>query len=139
MIQFGHFGVANGIRFDFRPGPNFNFFLSGGLAVRNYMWLYSYSHNRPNDQAPLGPFYKGRPDPTIFLQAGITIRFGKAKRSAGNYLMYDVFDLNNTIDPGDNNNNPGNGDITPEMKKKKEMEKVQYKDVEDLVDEADLY
>ncbi len=139
VIQFGHFGVANGIRFDFRPGPNFNFFLSGGLAVRNYMWLYSYSHNRPNDQASLGPFYKARPDPTIFLQAGITIRFGKAKRSAGNYLMYDVFDLNNTMDPGDNNNNPGNGDITPEMKKKKEMEKVQYKDVEDLVDEADLY
>ena len=53
--------------------------------------------------------------------------------------MYDAFDLNNTMDPGDNNNNPGNGDITPEMKKKKEMEKVQYKDVEDVVDEADLY
>jgi len=140
VIQFGHFGMANGVRLDFRPNPNFNFFLSGGFATRNYMWLYSYSFNRQNNNLnPLAPFYKGRPDGTLFLQAGITWRFGKAKRSTGNYLMYDAFDLNNTMDPGDNNNNPGNGNITPEMKKKQEMEKVQYKDVEDLVDEADLY
>ncbi|HTF03430.1 MAG TPA: DUF6268 family outer membrane beta-barrel protein, partial [Bacteroidia bacterium] len=139
VIQFGHFGVANGVRFDFRPGPNFNFFITGGLAMRNHIWLYSYDYNRANNLNPLAPFYKGRPDGTLFLQAGLTFRFGKAKRSAGNYLMYDVFDLNNTMDPGDNNNNPGNGDITPEMQRKRDMEKVQYKDVEDLVDETDLY
>lgn len=139
VIQFGHFGIANGIRFDFRPGPNFTFFFSGGVSVRNHIWLYSYSFNQQHDLNPLSPFYKATPAGTLFLQAGLTWRFGKSKRSAGNYLMYDVFDLNNTMDPGDNNNNPGNGNITPEMKKKKEMQKVQYKDVEDLVDEADLY
>lgn len=138
VIQFGHFGIANGVRFDFRPTPNFNFFFSGGLTVRNQFWLYSYSFNQQNDLRPLTPFYKGKPDPAAFIQAGFTWRFGQAKKSSGNYLMYDVFDLNNTMDPGDNNNNPGNGEITPAMKKK-EMEKVQYKDVQDLVDESDLY
>lgn len=138
VIQFGHFGVANGIRFDYRPGPNFSCFLSAGASARNHLRFYSYSFNRINDLAPLTPFYKGAPDKTLFLSAGITFRFGKSKRSTGNYLMYDVFDLNNTMDPGDNNNNPGNGDIRAAAEQK-EMKNVQYKDVEDLVDEADLY
>lgn len=138
VIQFGHLGVANGIRFDYRPGPNFSCFFSTGFDMQNRFWFYSYEFNQLNSQGPLTPFYKGRPDGTIFLNAGITFRFGKAKRSQGNYLMYDVFDLNNTMDPGDNNNNPGNGDIRREAEMR-EMKNVQYKDVEDLVDEADLY
>lgn len=138
VIQFGHLGIANGARLDFRPGPNFNFFLSGGLAVKNFVWLYSYQFNQINDLAPMAPFYKGFPGPTWFVNVGVTVRFGKAKRSQGNYLMYDVFDLNNTMDPGDNNNNPGNSDIRRGAKAE-EMQRVQYKDVEDLVDETDLY
>jgi hypothetical protein len=138
VIQFGHLGIANGVRVEIRPGPNFNFFFGGGLASRNFIWLYSYDYNQVNNLNPLAPFYKGKPTGTIFLQAGLTVRFGKAKRSQGNYLMYDVFDLNNTMDPGDNNNNPGNGEIRPGAKAE-EMQKVQYKDVEDLVDETDLY
>lgn len=138
VIQFGFFGIANGVRFDYRPGPNFSCFISLGRTVRNHFWFYSYSFNRIHDLAPLTPFYKGQPDATGFISAGLTFRFGKAKRSSGNYLMYDVFDLNNQMDPGDNNNNPGNGDIRSAADMK-EMKNVQYKDVEDLVDEADLY
>jgi|GEM_PF-453534 len=138
VIQFGNFGVANGLRFDYRPGPHFSCFISTGFDMQNRFWFYSYEFNQLHGLAPLAPFYKGRPDGTIFVNAGVTFRFGKAKRSTGNYLMYDVFDLNNTMDPGDNNNNPGNGDIRREADKK-EMRNVQYKDVEDLVDEADLY
>jgi hypothetical protein len=138
VIQFGHFGVANGIRFDYRPGPNFSMFISTGVSARNHLWFYSYSFNQQHDLAPLTPFYKGAPDKTLFINVGISVRFGKSKRSIGNYLMYDVFDLNNTMDPGDNNNNPGNGDIRKSADAK-EMKNVQYKDVEDLVDETDLY
>lgn len=137
VIQYGYRGVANGVRFEYRPGPNFSCFISGGFDTRNRMWLFSYQFNQSN-LGPLTPFYKATPDPTIFLNAGITVRFGKAKRSQGNYLMYDVFDLNNQMDPGDNNNNPGNGDIR-KAAEKQEMKNVQYKDVEDLVDETDLY
>lgn len=134
-IQMGYTGLANGIRFDFRPGPNFSFFLSSGFAVQNHIWFYSYSFNQQNGLRPLAHFYDGRPDPTIFLHFGLSVRFGKSKRSAGNYLMYDVFDLNNSLDPGDNNSGPGNGDIP----RKQKMKNVQYKDVVDLVDETDLY
>lgn len=137
VIQYGYRGIANGVRFDFRPGPNFSCFISGGFDVRNHIRLFSYEVNQTN-LGPLTPFYKAYPDGTIFLNAGISIRFGKAKRSQGNYLMYDVFDLNNQMDPGDNNNNPGNGDIR-KAAEEKEMKNVQYKDVEDLVDETDLY
>ncbi|MBI3511891.1 MAG: hypothetical protein HY064_14615 [Bacteroidetes bacterium] len=140
VIQLGQTGLANGIRFDFRPSPNFSFFVSTGYAVRNHIWLYSWSFN---DQLhpinSFGPFYNGNPAPTGFVQLGMTWRFGKAKKSAGNYLMYDVFQMNNDMDPGDNNNGPGNGNIPGGYDKKKEMNKVQYKDVIDLVDDTDLY
>lgn len=137
VIQYGYRGVANGMRFDYRPGPNFSCFVSGGFDVRNHLRLFSYEVNQDNF-GPLTPFYKASPAGTIFLNAGITVRFGKAKRSQGNYLMYDVFDLNNQMDPGDNNLNPGNSDIR-KAAEQREMKNVQYKDVEDLVDETDLY
>jgi hypothetical protein len=74
----------------------------------------------------------------MFVNFGITWRFGKAKKSNGNYLMYDIMDLNNTMDPGDNNSGPGNNDIRNGTEKD-EMKKVQYKDVSDLIDDTDLY
>ena len=138
VIQFGQTGLSNGVRFDFRPGPNFSFFLSSGFAVRNHIWFYSRSYNQSNHNHPYAHFYDGTPDGTLFLNIGLTWRFGKAKKSAGNYLMYDIFDLNNTMDPGDNNSGPGNTDIRPATKEE-EMQKVQYKDVKDLIDETDLY
>jgi hypothetical protein len=137
VIQVGYTGIANGMRFDFRPNPNFSFFLSGGFAVRNHLWFYSRSFNPPGHIGPLGHFYDGQPDPTLFIHFGFTYRFGKAKRSAGNYLMYDVFDLNAGMDAGDNNAMSA-GQNTGYYKKE-EMKKVQYQDVVDLVDESDLY
>ncbi|HET6991313.1 MAG TPA: DUF6268 family outer membrane beta-barrel protein [Bacteroidia bacterium] len=138
IIHLGQTGISTGIRFDFRPGPNFSFFLSTGFDSRNHIALFSQSYNAMNHLKPFAHFYDGRPDPTLFLNFGITWRFGKAKKSAGNYLMYDIMDLNNTMDPGDNNAGPGNGDIRNGTEKD-EMKKVQYKDVSDLIDDTDLY
>lgn len=138
VIQLGQTGLSTGIRFDFRPGPNFSFFLATGFDSRNHVWLFSHSYNQMNHLKPLAPFFKGVPDPSIFLNFGITWRFGKAKKSNGNYLMYDIMDINNSMDPGDNNSGPGNGDIRNGIEKN-EMKKVQYKDVGDLIDDTDLY
>lgn len=138
VIQFGQTGIANGIRFDFRPGPNFNFFASGGFAVRNRIWFYSYTYNRANDLRPLAPFYEAKPQGTIFVHVGLTWRFGKSKNAQGNYLMYEIYDMNNSNDPGDNNTMPGNGDIRRSAKAK-EMHKVKLEDVGDLIQETDLY
>jgi hypothetical protein len=137
-IQFGQTGISNGVRFDFRPGSNFSFFVATGFAVRNHVWLYSRSFNQINNNRPFAHFYDGKPDPALFLNFGLTWRFGQSKKSNGNYLMYDIFDLNNTMDPGDNNAGPGNGDIRTGSKEE-EMKKVQYKDVADLIEESDLY
>jgi hypothetical protein len=138
VIQFGQTGIANGIRFDFRPGPNFNFFASGGFAVRNRIWFYSYTYNRANDLRPLAPFYEAKPQGTIFVHVGLTWRFGKSKNAQGNYLMYEIYDMNNSSDPSDNNTMPGNEDIRRSAKAK-EMHKVKLEDVGDLIQEADLY
>ncbi len=138
IIQLGQSGISNGLRLDFRPSPNFSFFLAGGFSVNNHIWLYAPSFNIRNHSKPFTPYYKGAPDPAIFINFGMTWRFGKAKKSSGNYLMYDIFDLNNTMDPGDNNAGPGNGDIRNNTKES-EMQKVQYKDVSDLIEDTDLY
>jgi hypothetical protein len=138
VIQLGQTGISTGIRFDFRPGPNFSFFVSTGFDSRNHVWLYSHSFNEANHQKPFAHFYDGKPDPSLFVNFGITWRFGQSKKSSGNYLMYDIMDLNNTMDPGDNNSGPGNGDIRNGTEKD-EMRKVQYKDVGDLIDDTDLY
>lgn len=138
VFQMGYTGIANGVRFDFRPNPNFSVFFSGGVAVRNNVWFYSYSYNPVNQYGPMRHFfYHAKPDPTLFLQFGVSWRFGKSKRSTGNYLMYDVFDLNTSMDAGDNNSMPSSA-VSPRYDKA-EMKKVQYKDVIDLVDETDLY
>ncbi|HTL81919.1 MAG TPA: DUF6268 family outer membrane beta-barrel protein [Bacteroidia bacterium] len=139
VIQFGQTGLANGLRFEYRASPDFSFFVSPGFAVQNHIWLYSHSFNDTvHVFNRFAPFYKGRPENSVYLQFGVTWRFGKAKRSTGNYLMYDVFDMNNGMDPGDNNSGPGNSDI-PAQYSKKQMQDVQYKDVADLVDDTDLY
>ena len=52
--------------------------------------------------------------------------------------MYDVFDLNNSCDPGDNNNTPTGTDI-PRKGDLKDIKRIQYKDIEDLIKMDDMY
>ncbi|MGL4596738.1 MAG: hypothetical protein ACRCYO_04370 [Bacteroidia bacterium] len=136
VIQFGRTGLANGLRLDVRASKNFSFFLSGGMAANNRIWLYSSSFNQ-GTKRPFRHFYDAKTESTPFIHVGVSFRFGKAKNSAGNTLLYDVFDLNNTIDPGDNNDGPGNGEIR--RSGKNDAKQIQYRDVSDLIEETDLY
>ncbi|HLG03941.1 MAG TPA: DUF6268 family outer membrane beta-barrel protein [Bacteroidia bacterium] len=137
-FQMGQWGLANGIRFDVRPNPNISFYFSTGFAVRTRLRFYSFYYNQQNNAQPLAPFYYAKPDPALFIHVGVSFRFGKSKKVAGNYLMYDIFDINNTMDPGDEGSGPGNSDI-PRKYNQEEMQNVQYRDVVDLIDETDLY
>jgi len=74
----------------------------------------------------------------LFIWISVLHGVSGKRKIKWNYLMYDIFDLNNTMDPGDNNSGPGNGDIRNGTKEK-EMQNVQYKDVVDLIDDTDLY
>ncbi|MGL5890886.1 MAG: hypothetical protein ACRC3B_13420 [Bacteroidia bacterium] len=139
QIQLGQLGLANGLRIDFRANSNFSCFASAGYS-QNRILLYSESFN--NSVGAVGllrPFYNGRNSaPAFFIHGGISVRFGKAKTSAGNYLMYDAFELNNSNDAVDGNNMPGNGDI-PARSTQQQAQKIQYQDVQDLISDSDLY
>ena len=50
--------------------------------------------------------------------------------------MYDMKDINNTIDPGDNGLNKGNGDIPLPANK---IKKVNTDEILDLIEAQDLY
>ncbi|MCU0435104.1 MAG: hypothetical protein MUC87_16720 [Bacteroidia bacterium] len=138
-LQLGIAGLANGLRIEYRTGSNFSFFLSGGYN-RNRVLMFSKSfNNSPRVLGQLRPFYNGRvSENAFFVNFGFTVRFGKAKTSAGNYLMYDAFELNNSVDVADGSNMPGNGDI-PGRSTKADAAKIQYHDVQDLISDSDLY
>jgi len=79
-------------------------------------------------------------DNSVFINFGLTLKFGEAKRMVNNLQMYDVFDLNNSIQPGDNNSSSPNMDIPRKNEKAADqLQNLQYQDVKDLFDTNDLY
>jgi len=139
VIQFGRWEITSGFKADFNLGSNFSFFVSSGYSWNNRINFASYKFDK-NDKffGIVRPFYKASVDPGLFSYFGMSLRFGKSKRVAGDYRLYEVIDMNNTFDPGDNNDGPGNGQI-PAKAKRREMERLKYKDVSDLFDVTDLY
>ncbi|MCA6362493.1 MAG: hypothetical protein IM638_05615 [Bacteroidetes bacterium] len=139
VLRLGLVGLANGLRVDYRTGNNFSFYVSAGFN-RNRVLMFSQSYNDSIGVFnQLRPYYNGRTsENAFFLNAGFTLRFGKAKTSAGNYLMYDAFELNNSTDVADGSNMPGNGDV-PARSTSQEAAKIQYQDVQDLISDSDLY
>jgi hypothetical protein len=139
-IMMGRKELINGIRLDVSPNPNLSFFISSGFTTGSMLYFYSRSFNTAQNslQPTLAPFKEKQLLGTIYLQFGLSYRFGKAKRVYNNYTMYDVFDMNNTMDPGDNNMGPGNQNI-PNRGDLNDLRKIQLKDVEDLIRADDLY
>ena len=81
-----------------------------------------------------------RPDNGLFINFGVTLKFGEAKRVVNNIQMYDVFDLNNSYEPVDNNAISPNPEIQRNNKKASEkLNNLQYNDVKDLFETNDLY
>jgi hypothetical protein len=137
VIQFGRFEFLNGFRLDYMPNKNFGFFLAMGVTKYNKIAFFSFQNN-PGTLSTLQPFLTEKfKDNAGFLNFGITVRFGKTKKIAGNYNMYELLYLNNSFDPGDNNDGPVNNDI-PRQKKEKNL-KLQYKDIQEFIEEKDLY
>jgi len=137
-IQFGRYEFLNGLRLDYNPNKNFSMFLSGGVTKYNAISFASVDF-QTNKRGLIAPFYiQKNLSPSLFINWGVTLRFGKTKKVYNNMNMYDVFELNNTFDPGDNNDGPSNGNI-PKKGDMKDIKKIQYKDVQDLIQLEDLY
>lgn len=135
VIQFGRYELLSGFRMDVVPCRWFNFYLSTGFSTKNGVTFYSNGFNK-NNKARLGGFYAANPKNSVFLNLGMTFRIGRSKSYYNNHNMYEVIDLNNSIDPGDNNVNPGNGNIV--IPKKKAIKSLKPSEIQDLIDANDF-
>ena len=134
LIQFGRREYIGGFRLDYNPCKNFSLFASGGFSAYNKVAFFSHSFNPDKKKIDiLQPFYVGSLSDSYFINVGMTWRFGKVKKAYNNYTMYDLIDMNNSIDPGDVNDGPGNGAL-PSNGNRTSVKDIQYKDVKDLLE-----
>jgi hypothetical protein len=137
VIHFGRYELLSGLRIDVVPCKWLNFYVSSGFSTKNGIAFYSNGFNR-NNKVRYGEFYGASPKPSVYTNAGITIRIGRTKSYYNNKNMYEVIDLNNSIDPGDNNVNPGNGNIVIPKKNTKAIKSLKPSEVQDLIDANDF-
>lgn len=135
VIQFGRYELLTGFRMDVVSCRWFNFYLSTGFSTKNGIAFYSNGFNKGR-KFQYGDFYARSPKNSVFLNIGMVFRIGRTKSYYNNRNMYETIDLNNSIDPGDNNVNPGNGNIT--VPKKKIPKSLKPSEVQDLIDANDF-
>lgn len=132
-LYFGRYEFLSGLRVDIQPSTLFNMYVSGGLTTRNRI-LFHYTSPR-NSTTPYPESYIEKVKGTIFVNIGLVFRFGSTKSVYYNNQLYNAFEINNNISPGDNNPYIGNGDIPVPAKKFH----VKTDEVLDLVEQQDLY
>lgn len=138
-ILFGRYEFLSGFRFNYTPCNYFSLFVSVGKSA-NRSISFSAENKVEEKKGFFIPFYKEQLDNTGFINFGLSFRFGIIKKSTNDYALYDVFDLNSSYDLGDSNNGPSvNGEIPTAGNKEKTLKRIEYKDVQDLLDPADLY
>jgi len=146
-IIFGRYDGLFGFRFDYNPSKHVSLFVEFGKSNIRGVAFFSKQYNLPGG-APVKDnvniyksFYASPLKGSGFISLGLTVRFGKTRSVYSNHNMYEVFNTNSTIAPGDNNNNTGDGNIPTEvkLKSKKEATNLSTRDVQDLIEAQDLY
>jgi hypothetical protein len=122
------------MRVDVTPLKWFSFYFASGFSTRNGISFYSDNFNKKK-KGSYGEFYSSSPRNSVFINFGMTLRLGRTKSYYNNRNIYEAIDLNNTIDPGENNTNPGNGNIPIERKK---VKRLKTSEVQDLIDANDF-
>ncbi|HTA62738.1 MAG TPA: DUF6268 family outer membrane beta-barrel protein [Bacteroidia bacterium] len=136
-IIYGRYELISGFRLDANLNKHVSFFVSTGFTGVKSLAFYSETEDKKNRLA-LNDFYKEKISRGLFFNVGFTLRIGRAKSIYNNYNLYETFNLNSTIDVGDNNTNMGDGNI-PNQTKSKEKSNLKIKDVQDLIEAQDLY
>ncbi|MEO6303181.1 MAG: hypothetical protein ABIP51_08410 [Bacteroidia bacterium] len=136
-FSYTRYELNTGFRADLRMNDKFNFYFAFGTSSKNNITFYSEKANK--DKPKLPPyktyFFSQNLGPTLFINCGMTFKFGKTRTFYKDRNMYDVMDLNNTIDVGDNNNGIGNPQIPITPKSKKD---VNLNSIQDLIDYNDF-
>ncbi|MBL7910687.1 MAG: hypothetical protein JNJ41_06520 [Bacteroidia bacterium] len=135
-FSYTRYELNSGFRADVRVNDKFNFYVAGGISSKNNITFYSEKANKARQNLPYRTyFFKENLGPTIFLNLGLVFKFGKTRTFYKDRNMYDVMDLNNTIDVGDNNGGAGNPQIPITPKSKKD---INLQSVQDLIDYNDF-
>ena len=137
-IYYSRFEMNYGFRLDANFNKHFSMYAAAGFTGLKHLGFISDIENT-NNKFMLAPFYNETFIPGLFANFGITLRIGRAKSIYNNYNMYEVFNLNTTLDAGDNNTNTGDGNIPNDIKKQKSQSNLKIRDVQDLIDAQDLY
>jgi hypothetical protein len=132
-FHFSRYEINSGARLDVRIGSFMSFYVATGLSSRNTVTFYSERANN-NRRALLynSYFFTKNIAPSLFFNFGLVLRFGKTRSYFNNRNIYDVIDLNNTIDPN------SNGNIQIPLNSRKKKADLNLKSVEDLVDYNDF-
>jgi hypothetical protein len=118
-INFGRSEFLIGLSANYRINNDISLFASSGFSTRRELFF--------------GNKKTMRIDPAPFLNIGFSWKLGRAKRVYNDINMYDVFDLNNSFDPGNDNEPPIDNGIP------RTSQRYNYKDVQDLITEDELY
>jgi hypothetical protein len=135
-FHYTRYELNSGLRADVRISSNFNFYVATGISSKNNVTFYSEKANNSKPRLPYrNYFFTENLGPTFFINAGLVFKFGKTRSFYKDRNMYDVMDLNNTLDVGDNNGSAGNPQIpiTPKVKKD-----VNLSSIQDLIDYNDF-
>lgn len=135
-FSYTRYELNTGFRADVRVSNNFNFYVATGISSRNNVTFYSEKANKEKPRLPYrNYFFSKTMGPTLFVNVGLVFKFGKTRSFYQDRNMYDVMDLNNSIDVGDNNSNSGNPQIPITPKAKKD---INLGSIQDLIDYNDF-
>jgi hypothetical protein len=128
--------LNTGFRADVRVSNNFNFYVATGISSRNNVTFYSEKANKEKPRLPYRNYFFSKTlGPTLFVNVGLVFKFGQIRSFYQDSNMYDVMDLNNSIDVGDNAGNTGNPQIPIMPKAKKD---INLGSIQDLIDYNDF-
>ena len=135
-FSYTRYELNTGFRADVRVSNNFNFYVATGISSRNNVTFYSEKANKEKPRLPYRNYFFSKTlGPTLFVNVGLVFKFGKTRSFYQDRNMYDVMDLNNSIDVGDNAGNTGNPQIPITPKAKKD---VNLGSIQDLIDYNDF-
>lgn len=129
-VRLSRFELTHGGQINVRLGDHLSFYIGTGLATRRRV-NFSY---RNVDTKKL-EFSKHRIPASLFFSFGLSIRFGKAKQVYNDAQMYNLFELNTINGVGQKDTGTNDNDVPAHSEKYKidKINKVKYKDVEDLI------
>jgi hypothetical protein len=129
-VRLARYELTQGGQINVRLSNHFSFYVGTGLSTRRRV-NFSYR----NVDTKNWEFSRHRIPPALFLSFGLCIRLGRTKQVYNDAQMYNLFELNTINGVGQKDTGTNDNDIPANFEKYKieNINKVKYKDVEDLI------